>query len=306
LNAWPSLLCPACSEPVRVEPEAARCGKCAAVYPLRDGVLGLVSGSRGAAAYDPHYFATLPEVEERHFWFVARRETILEQLRRWVPDLATRPLFDVGCGSGGLLSFLESQGVPLQGACDAYAEGLRIARSRCRAPLVLVDEGRKPPLGPGYSMLGLFDVLEHLDDDVGTLAWLASRLAPGGVLVLTVPAHPSLFDEMDVLARHRRRYRRGELREKLAGAGLEVRALTHFMSPLVPAILLGRGLGRLLRLGGASASARRDAELRVVPGLNALALGVLRLERRLGRFVKLPLGSSLLAVAARRGEAPGA
>ena len=101
---------------------------------------------------------------------------------------------------------------------------------------MLVDEGRFPPLGPGYGLVSLFDVLEHIDDDTGTLRHIFSILEPGGVLVLTVPAHPFLFDEMDELAHHRRRYRGSELGHKLRDAGFEVRRLTHFMAPLVPLV----------------------------------------------------------------------
>jgi 2-polyprenyl-3-methyl-5-hydroxy-6-metoxy-1,4-benzoquinol methylase len=255
----------------------------------------------GAAGYDPHYFPTLAAVEEEHYWFATRREVIRDLLREAVPDLAGRALFDVGCGTGGLLRYLAASGVPLAGACDAYPQGLAIARGRVSAPLVLVDEGRLPPLGPGQSLVGLFDVLEHVDDDVGTLRHLQSALEPGGVLVVTVPAHPFLFDEMDVIAHHRRRYRRRELREKLRAAGLEVLRLTHFMAPLVP-LVAARWLLRAVA-GGRGPSERRGLELTVVPGLNGLMRAVLALERPLVRAGRLPFGSSLVAVAARPREA---
>jgi SAM-dependent methyltransferase len=233
-------------------------------------------------------------VEDTHFWYVARRELIVDVLRRSVPDLAARPLFDLGCGSGGLLAFLERSGVPMAGGCDAYLEGLRLARPRVSAPLLLIDEGSLPPLGKGVRLLSLFDVLEHLDDDASVLRWAASVLAPDGVLVLTVPAHPFLFDEMDVLAFHRRRYTRKGLRETLAGAGFHVRALTHFMAPLAPLLVLVRALGRLLPQAPES---RRGLELQVHPLLNPVLLGLLRAERPLTHFVSLPFGTSLIAVA---------
>ena len=125
-------------------------------------------------------------------------------------------------------------------------------------------------------------------------------LDPGGALVITVPAHPFLFDEMDVLAHHRRRYRIPELREKLLGAGFEIRALFHFMAPLVPLLLLGRALGRLWGGGKAKAAGRRAAELSVIPGLNEGMAALLAIERSLlTRGWSPPFGSSILAVAAR-------
>jgi SAM-dependent methyltransferase len=292
-----ALLCPRCRARLDATPQGAACAACGSGYATRDGVLDLRAGRLGAAAFDPHSFPALAAVEKEHFWFVSRREVVRDVLRDAVPDLARRALFDVGCGSGGLLEFLGASGVPLAGACDVYPESLQIVRRRVQVPLLLVDEGRFPPLAPGYTLLSMFDVLEHIDDDVGTLRHLFGALEPRGVLVLTVPAHPFLFDEMDAIAHHRRRYTRRELGTKLSAAGFRVLRLTHFMAPLVPLVALRWLVGTLPRR--ASALERRKVELGVTPVLNGLMRSVLRLERPLVRAGLLPFGSSLIAVAAR-------
>jgi SAM-dependent methyltransferase len=298
------LVCPRCRVAVTAGPEGAACDGCGVFYPVRDGVLQLVAGRVGSVGFDPHYFPTLAAVEREHYWFATRREVVRDVLRAAVPDLAHRALFDLGCGTGGLLRFLADSGIALAGACDAYPESLAIVRRLVEAPLVLVDEGRFPPLGPGYRLLSLFDVLEHIDDDTGTLRHIHSVLEPGGVLVLTVPAHPFLFDEMDELAHHRRRYRSAELEHKLRDAGFEVRRLTHFMAPLVPLVALRWLLRAAWR--GRRSTQRRGVELRVVPGLNGLMRAVLALERPLVRGGRWPFGSSLIAVAARPRSPAGA
>lgn len=294
-----SLACPACRGEVAEAPGGAACRGCGAVYPEDEGTLRLVAGRRGVPGFDPHFFATLRAVEDRHFWFVGRRQVVLSALRRAVPDLGSRRLFDIGCGSGGLLAFLARSGIAVAGACDVYPESLRLVRERLDAPLVQVDEGRPLPLGTGYDLFGMFDVLEHVDDDVAALRGLHGALVAGGALVLTVPAHPWLFDEMDRIAFHRRRYRRAELRRALEAAGFEVRLLTHFMSPVVPALAVTRPLQRVLRRG--TSHERRQTEFRVVPGVNGLMRGVLALERAALRAHPLPFGSSIVAVAAKAG-----
>jgi len=291
------LVCPRCRARLEATTLGASCAACGSGYATRDGILDLRIGRVGAVGYDPHYFPTLAAVERSHYWFVARREVVRDVLRDAVPDLAERALFDIGCGSGGLLEFLGASGVPLAGACDAYPESLAFVRRRLAVPLLLVDEGRFPPLASGYSLLSLFDVLEHIDDDVGTLRHLFEALDPGGILVLTVPAHPFLFDEMDEIALHRRRYSRSDLGRKLRVAGFEIRSLAHFMAPLVPLVPL-RWLVSALP-GRGSAMERRRAELAVTPVLNGLMRAALRLERPLVRARVLPFGSSLIAVAAR-------
>jgi SAM-dependent methyltransferase len=268
------------------------------VYQEHEGVLHLLAGSRGAPGYDPHFFETLEGVEDRHFWFVGRRQVIVTALQRCVPDLGRRRMFDVGCGTGGLLVHFVRSGIALAGACDVYTESLRVVRRRVDVPLVLVDQGREPPLGAGHDLLGMFDVLEHVDDDLGMLKALHRALLPGGVLVLTVPAHPMLFGEMDELALHRRRYTGAALRGALLETGFEIRLLSHFMAPLVPALLAIRSLDRRRQRDEAGAL-RPRAEFRVVPGVNGAMRGILALERLALPRLPMPFGSSIVAVASR-------
>jgi SAM-dependent methyltransferase len=290
-----SLVCPACGEALSVAPAGRSCFRCGRRYEERQGLLDLRTTSVGPAGFDPRYHEGLSALEERHFWFVTRREVILRALKRAVSDLETRPMFDIGCGSGGLVAYLEKAGVPVAGACDAFPEGLELARCRLDKPLLLVDDGRHPPLGPGQPMIGLFDVLEHIDDDSGMLRWLHSVLEPGGVLALTVPAHPFLYDYKDAMSRHRRRYTRPDLRDKLEAAGFEVRFLEHFMAVMVPI----RWLGRLTAFGTRKGEGQRPDELTMVPWVNGVMWAVLRAERLLSWWMSLPFGTSLVAVAGR-------
>jgi SAM-dependent methyltransferase len=293
------VVCPQCLGPLATEGGTLACRGCARTFADAGGIWTLTMGSSGPPGYDPHHYAPLADVEEDHYWFVSRRDCVLDALRHAVPDLAERALFDIGCGTGSLLAHLARNGVRVAGGCDAYVEGLRMARTRVSAPLFLVDEGRRPPLAAGQTLIGMFDVLEHLDEDEATLAWLHSVLRPGGVLALTVPAHPFLWGEADVLAHHRRRYRRGELQGKLEGAGFRIERLTHFMASLAAPLALVRTLERTWGLGRRSAAARRDAELRVTPVVNGLLLAVLAAERRWLGVGSFPFGSSLLAIARR-------
>ena len=64
-------------------------------------------------------------------------------------------------------------------------------------------------------MVGLFDVLEHIDDDDAVLAAARRMLRPGGRLVVTVPRHPFLWSHLDALVDHRRRYRASDLLAKV-------------------------------------------------------------------------------------------
>lgn len=79
----------------------------------------------------------------------------------------------------------------------------------------------------GFDSVVCFNVLEHVRDDARALAQLAERLAPGGRLLLLVPAHPVLYGPTDRAIGHVRRYRKGALRGLLERAGYEVEQLRH-------------------------------------------------------------------------------
>jgi SAM-dependent methyltransferase len=248
-------------------------------------------------SYDPSYFPKLAAIEDRHFWFRARNRAIgalVAELARGLPP--EYRVLEAGCGTGNALRVLEQ--VCPRGSVigmDLFPEGLRFARRRVRCPLVAGDMAR-PPFRTRFELIGLFDVLEHHPDDAAVLAHIRSLLAPGGKLVLTVPAHPSLWSYFDEESRHCRRYEERELRDKLAAAGFQVDYLTPYMAATFPLMWAGRRLASFLDRRPRGQLAAR--ELRVTPGINGLLALLLAPETRwIARRKRLPMGSSLLAVA---------
>jgi SAM-dependent methyltransferase len=78
------------------------------------------------------------------------------------------------------------------------------------------------------------NVLEHIGDDQGALNAMAAALKPGGRLHLLVPANPRLYGPLDKSFLHFRRYTKGEVRERLMLAGLEVDDLYSFNALGIP------------------------------------------------------------------------
>lgn len=236
-------------------------------------------------SYDVSFYEKLFVVEDRHFWFVARNQiirTVVEQLR--LRDGAR--VLEVGCGTGNSLRPLERAG---PGATviglDRYPEGLRYARQRTRAQLVCADSAALPFAEP-FDLICAFDVLEHVDDDIGAMRELRAALRSDGHLLVTVPASKNLWSRWDELSGHRRRYEKTELVDRLATAGFRVEYATAFMSATYPLMRLSR-----LWDGGSA-----ESELRVYPILNSLLRLALTPERQLIRFrLSIPFGSSLLA-----------
>jgi SAM-dependent methyltransferase len=87
------------------------------------------------------------------------------------------------------------------------------------------------------------NVLEHIDDDLGALRRLCSRLKPGGRLFLYVPAFPVLFSSMDRKVGHVRRYTKAPAVRLVQSAGFEVRRASYADSLGFIAALLYKYLG---------------------------------------------------------------
>jgi SAM-dependent methyltransferase len=246
------------------------------------------------SGYDPALFDALAGVEADSFWFRARNRLIVSTLRAHFPDAAS--LLEVGCGTGFVLAGLRRAfpSMRLVGS-ELHEEGLEVARARVPdAELVQLDV-LQMPFAEEFDVVGAFDVLEHVDDDVGALAGMRRAVRPGGGVLLLVPQHPWLWSTADDVARHVRRYRRRELTGKVADAGLEVVRATSFVSSLLPVMAASRVVQRLRR-------SAYDPRAELVPGLaNRPFERLLDGERRLiERGWSLPAGGSLLVVARRR------
>jgi len=72
------------------------------------------------------------------------------------------------------------------------------------------------------------NVLEHVSDDSIALKNLVGALKPGGRLMISVPAMMGLYNDLDRLAGHHRRYCVGDFRRMLLGLPVQVEKLCYF------------------------------------------------------------------------------
>lgn len=249
------------------------------------------------SAFDAEGIRRLLAAEDRHFWFRARNRTIAALAGQPIQRLGDGfRILEVGCGSGNVLRVLRD----LAGG-RGIVEGLELsteaaAAARQRTGLTITD-GYLADLDPAaaFDVIAAFDVLEHIADEAGVLSQMRTRLRPGGCLILTVPAHQSLWSAFDVASGHERRYTLPTLSRALRGSGFRVEYATYFMSLLFPLMWVRR---RLMHAEQRDMGALLDSEFQIVPGLNEVAYELLRQEARVVRARRhLPVGASIAAIA---------
>ena len=127
-----------------------------------------------AVLYEQHY-----RLEDTHWWFLGRRQLVLQELIRFAGE-DRGPMLDLGCGTGGMLKSFQSLGdaVGLDNAVEAAGGCIK------RALPFVMGWGPQLPFRDGaFGVVTALDVIEHIPDERAVLAEALRVLRPGGILV---------------------------------------------------------------------------------------------------------------------------
>ena len=215
----------------------------------------------------------------RHPWERARASYFAAVLGQWAPG--AQSILDVGAGDGWLAEQVARAHQPARIVCwDVHYEdgdlGSRAVGS------TRIDRVRAEPKERFEAMM-LLDVIEHVERDADFLTHLVSdRLAPGGGVLLSVPAWPALYGPHDRFLGHYRRYRPEQLVDVARRAGLEVETSAGLFHGLLPVraaqVWLERG-----RVPGATGN-ESDLQWGLGEGAARVVTAALRVEERLSLF----------------------
>lgn len=176
-------------------------------------------------------------VEGESFWFKHRNNCIVSVINSY-PPINNETIFDIGGGNGFVSLGLANAGFDvalvepgITGAYNAKKRGLKnvicattkTAKFKCHS----------------LSAVGLFDVIEHIEDDLAFLKSVRELIKEGGYLYATVPSYSFLWSEEDVNAGHYRRYALNEISEVLQSAGFKIEFSSYIFRFLpLPVFLL--------------------------------------------------------------------
>jgi SAM-dependent methyltransferase len=171
-----------------------------------------------------------------HFW-VARRFEVFRQLAGHLMENAGE-IAEIGCGQGLLQRQIEeAYGRAIIGF-DLNETGLAHNLSKfsrvCCYDIYQCDSTFKQR----FDLVFLWDVIEHIQEEDAFLQAVLFHLAPGGKLVVNVPAGEWAFSEYDRAAGHYRRYSIRSMRETAERSGLEIVRWSYWGLPLVPTVAL--------------------------------------------------------------------
>jgi SAM-dependent methyltransferase len=209
-----------------------------------------------------------------HFWTKRRFDVLTALLRR----LSVSPgrACEIGCGHGLLQRQIEDRfGIPVDGI-DLNLSALKTSVS-CQGKLFCYDIfEERPEFRETYDFLFLFDVLEHIEDQLGFLTRAIDFVRPGGWIAINVPARQELFSAFDAQVGHVRRYSLESLSEVVATAGLNEKVTTYWGYPLVPLLwvrkmmLRGARGPKVIQTGFSPRSALINHALTMLAGLERI------------------------------------
>jgi SAM-dependent methyltransferase len=239
---------------------------------------------------DPRYGEQYRELFEKHWWWRARTEIVLDVLRRFQPRTGWKTILDLGCGDGLFFDRLSQFGL-VEGVepCADLVSSNNPYRDRIQ--ICPFDDQFQP--GQQYNLILMLDVLEHLENPDAALRHVADLLSDDGMLLVTVPAFMALWTNHDVLNHHFTRYTKSRFVELARESGLEVREAWYVYHWTFPVKLGVAFIERLLRM-------KPEPPEVPVRWMNEALYWISRAEQKTLSRLKMPFGSSLVAMCAKK------
>ena len=233
------------------------------------------------------------EEPTRNGWIdVCERENVL----RTVGDIIgsdAKTIVEFGASVGYMIAEMKNQ-YPnnLYIATDLMDEGLKQScRRRPDIMHIRCDFTNAPFSDNSIDFIYSLNVLEHIDEDVKTISECYRSLKTGGHCLFVVPRGDKLYDYFDEMLFHKRRYAKGELRQKCEAVGFKIEENFHFAWLCYPAFWLKKKWNRHVGKGLTQEAKIERVKLDVDNAMaSPLAIGLMHFEHKLSAVIHPPFG----------------
>lgn len=236
----------------------------------------------------PYLYEDLYLLEEKHWWHISKRRTVLRLIKRYATGDRIK-ILDVGCGTGRNMEVFKELGDVW--GLDNSSLALEYCRKRGLRNLKLSFAEKTSLKSSFFDVITLLDVLEHTDDNK-TLKEMSRILKKNGVIILTVPAFSWLWSNWDKTLHHKRRYNTDQIKRILSTYNFDILKITYLYSFLViPTLLIRR-----MKEGIFKKSYPSDFKLSN-SFLNSLLNNISKFEFQIAEHFSIPFGTSIIVVA---------
>jgi SAM-dependent methyltransferase len=239
-------------------------------------------------------YAVEAAIEREHWWFVGRRRLFARELAG-IDLRRSAPVLDIGTSTGTNLRMLRELGFSNMAGLELSEEAIRYCEEKGLGPVHRGDVCALPFPDRSFELVLATDIIEHVVNDDLALREIARVLTPGGRLLLTVPAFPSIWGLQDEVGRHLRRYRMRPLVRKVSLAGLQPNRQYHFNYLLFAPIWISR---RVIGAFGIKLASEAQVNTR---RLNELLFAIFSLDTLTAPILRPPFGVSILMLARKAG-----
>ena len=228
-----TIICNSCNHQISLllTSDSLICPVCKKNYPVKDGII-VLNETVNTRDYNNEIYSILTKVEQKHFWFWHRKQIVLWTLKKIMNQLKGKTVLDIGCGTGFILFSLEKEGMLTCGT-DMHLSALQYSRFRIKGDLLCSSLDNLPFLHQ-FDLVLLCDVIEHLTHDITAIRQAIKTMKKDGLILITVPANPNIWSQIDELSGHKQRYTKETLIHVMKESGLKVKFIQYYNIPLLP------------------------------------------------------------------------
>jgi 2-polyprenyl-3-methyl-5-hydroxy-6-metoxy-1,4-benzoquinol methylase len=288
------IVCPTHKEELVRNNNVYNCSKCSFEAKLLNGIWKFVDDiDESYNNFNAQILERIHEDEESNFWHIIRKKYILHLFEKYVSKEDI--ILEVGAGNGNVSKMLADNSYDVS-VGEIHERGLLRAKNYGLTKLFQFDLFNSPFLNE-FNTVGMFDVLEHFENDLEVLTKVKAMLKPGGILILTVPAHMWLWNRKDAVNDHKRRYELNLLVSKIKSAGFKIKFASNFFLFIIPFLYLRRILNRDKKYP--IKDGEYATEKRVNTIFNSVLKQICKIEFLFLRNLKYNIGGSIRVVAVK-------